>query len=194
MKITRVPTRFMTGVLILFAGGLAALSAQFDARFISLGGQRVHSTRILARFKDQGNPQARAEIAGREGLQLRRHFPVVPGLVCLDQFPGAIPANANAPDVQARTLSARIAILRRSGLFEFVEPDYVFSLQAEPTDTAFADGTLWGLRNVGQNGGVSGADIDAVRAWDITTGSSNVIVAVIDSGIRYTHQDLAANM
>jgi len=33
-----------------------------------------------------------------------------------------------------------------------------------------------------------------VRAWDLTTGSTNVIVAVIDTGIRYTHQDLAAQM
>ena len=66
-----------------------------------------------------------------------------------------------------------------------------------PTSTAdaqFVDGTLWGLRNTGQNGGVAGVDIDAVRAWDVTTGSTNVIVAVIDTGIRYTHQDLHAQM
>lgn len=63
-----------------------------------------------------------------------------------------------------------------------------------PTDGAFTTGTLWGLRNTGQNGGVSGADIDVVRAWDLTTGSTDVIVAVIDTDIRYTHIDLSAQM
>src|SRR5207249_11675491 len=73
-------------------------------------------------------------------------------------------------------------------------PDYIMNLTAPPTDAAFADGTLWGLRNVGQNGGAVGADVGAVQAWNITTGSPDVIVAVVDSGIRYTHQDLATRM
>jgi len=91
-------------------------------------------------------------------------------------------------------IEARIEELRKTGLFATVEPDYVVQHCALPSDEAFVDGRLWGLRNTGQSGGVSGADIEVVPAWEQTTGSANVVVAIIDTGIRYTHRDLAANM
>ena len=61
-----------------------------------------------------------------------------------------------------------------------------------PNDPRFGD--LWGLHNTGQAGGTADADIDASEAWDITTGSSGVVVGIIDTGIEYTHEDLAANI
>ncbi|MBF0314525.1 MAG: S8 family serine peptidase [Oligoflexia bacterium] len=64
-----------------------------------------------------------------------------------------------------------------------------------PSDPMFAK--LWGLKNLGNNSprkGVVGADIDALRAWEITKGSRDIKIAVIDTGIDYTHQDLSANM
>ena len=71
------------------------------------------------------------------------------------------------------------------------EPDYLMHLMSVPNDPKF--GSLWGLRNQGQTGGTAGADIDATLAWDLITGSNNVKVAVIDTGMDYTHPDLAAN-
>ena len=78
---------------------------------------------------------------------------------------------------------------RASGLVEFAEPDYKLQALVTPNDPQFINGTQWALRNSS-----SGRDIHAVEAWDTSSSASNIIVAVIDTGIRYTHQDLAANM
>jgi subtilisin family serine protease len=93
------------------------------------------------------------------------------------------------------TVESLVAKYRQSGLVEFAEPDYIRHLDlTSPNDPLFLDGTLWGLNNYGQSGGTAHADIDAPRAWDVLTTASNVVVAVLDTGIRYTHEDLAANM
>lgn len=63
-----------------------------------------------------------------------------------------------------------------------------------PNDYYFGGGYLWGLHNTGQAGGTYDADIDAPEAWAITTGSQDVIIAVIDSGVDYTHPDLKNNV
>ncbi|GEP45994.1 S8 family serine peptidase [Brevifollis gellanilyticus] len=72
------------------------------------------------------------------------------------------------------------------------ERDYLVFPSLFPNDTSFSQ--LWGLNNTGQTGGSVDADIDAPEAWDITTGSREVVVGVIDTGVDRTHPDLAANM
>ena len=85
-----------------------------------------------------------------------------------------------------------IAAYVESGTVEFAEPDFIVSALVTPNDPQFT--SLWGLHNTGQNGGTNDADIDAPEAWNITQGSDSVIIAVIDTGVDYTHPDLAANI
>jgi subtilisin family serine protease len=74
----------------------------------------------------------------------------------------------------------------------YAEPNYkIYFDSTFPDDTRFDE--LWGMHNTGQTGGTEDADIDAPEAWDIAT-DSDVIVAVIDSGVDYDHIDLANNM
>ena len=62
----------------------------------------------------------------------------------------------------------------------------------QPNDPMFKD--QWALDNNGQGGGKEKADLSALKAWLKTQGSTDVVVAVLDSGVDYTHPDLVANM
>lgn len=74
----------------------------------------------------------------------------------------------------------------------YAEPNYIVNIQTTPNDPNFSE--LWGLHNTGQAGGTVDADIDAPESWDVQTGSNNVVIAVIDTGVDYNHPDLAANI
>ena len=96
---------------------------------------------------------------------------------------------------QDRTYEQVQATVKTLRGFEFVEPNFVFQLEATPDDPLY--GYEYALNNTGATPlGASkvDADIDAPEAWDVTTGSGDVVVGVVDSGVDYTHPDLAANM
>jgi subtilisin family serine protease len=99
----------------------------------------------------------------------------------------------NRVRLQVELLEDR-SMLNAAGLAAVVgaEPDYIVHTAIIPNDTCF--GSLYGLNNTGQAGGRIDADIDAPEAWDVTTGSTKIVVAVIDTGVDYRHPDLYLNI
>ncbi len=105
---------------------------------------------------------------------------IIPGL-CLVKLP------------EEMSVSEALSAYSQSERFICVSPNFTVQPDAiYPSDNRFFE--LWGLHNTGQFYGIIDADIDMPEAWEIATGSREIIVGVIDSGVDYTHPDLAANM
>jgi subtilisin family serine protease len=98
-------------------------------------------------------------------------------------------AGADAPLLLANALS-------NESIVKYAEPNALQALTFQQFLPQNEPGfqRQWHLQNTGQNGGTVGADVDALGAWAITTGSRNIKIVVIDSGVDIYHPDLAANM
>ncbi len=146
--------------------------------------RRGHRARtFLAKPRTHTGPAALVEVERAEAaerVQLVRAHPRLDGLRTL-QTDGA----SDVLDVIKR--------LRRTGAYDYVEPDYIRTSQASPNDPRFT-ADQWSLQNTGQAGGTAGADINATAAWDLQREAPDVIVAVIDSGVLVSHEDIAANI
>lgn len=181
------------------AGSVSGLDA------VIFNGQEVNALRLMGKLKNEVGGSSRRSTADAlavvkatsPGLAAVAGFSHVRDVVVLELADSLSPSalstkssSATPPPDRTAEIKARIDALMATGLYDYVEPDYVVTVDRTPSDAAFNDGRLWGLRNQG----LTGADIEAIDAWAVTTGSTDVVVAVIDTGIRYTHQDLAANM
>ena len=170
---------FAAGAL-LASGARAAIQPErsddpFTAREIQQG---FRDNVVLAKPRVARRVNAEAE-EQREGMRVRRRWERFGGLRVLELAPGETPAQA-------------IARLRATGRYEYVQPDTIRYATAVPNDASF--NRQWPLSNNGGNNGIVGADIKASAAWDLRTDASSVIVAVIDSGVRLDHPDIAANL
>jgi subtilisin family serine protease len=122
---------------------------------------------------------AKLSDAGRNDVRATRTLGE-DGLVLLSTPKGATFANLHA------------SLKGLNGL-KYIEPDQLLTTSATTTNDPYLS-YEWHLNNTGQSGGTVDADMDVVEAWDLTRGSSAVVVGVIDSGVDYSHPDLAANM
>jgi subtilisin family serine protease len=77
---------------------------------------------------------------------------------------------------------------------DWAEPDIIGQMvkHVVPNDTLFAQ--QWTLDNTGQGRGAPDADVDAAEAWNVTTGSPNVVIAIMDEAVEVSHPDLFFNM
>lgn len=141
----------------------------------------VRGDRILIKPKPDLAAHLITNLHAAEHSRVLRTWPRLGGVQLLQVPPGETPHGL-------------VQKYQRSGLVEYAEPDRMIQLAAVPNDPHYADGSLWGLDNTGQNAGLPDADIDATEAWNVIFSASNIVVAVVDTGVRYTHEDLAANM
>ena len=93
---------------------------------------------------------------------------------------------------QGMSVEGALAVFQADTRVVTAEANYRLMLEGIPNDPRFS--SMYGLNNTAQTGGTNDADIDAPEAWNINTGTRRTIVAVIDTGVDYNHQDLAANM
>jgi subtilisin family serine protease len=159
-----------------------------------------NAAEVLVRFKQGTSVEAIESIAKSHNDEVNDEIEAVKGLAVIEDEDG-LDALAVAEEY------------RRLPEVEYAEPNYDIKLEPEignvshydssaqlterllnnaPNDPMFAQ--QWALNNAGQGGGKAGADISALRAWEKTKGSDKVIVAVLDSGVDYTHTDLINNI
>ena len=150
---------------------------------------------LLVRFKPKPDGKQRTlseknQILNSSGTgSIKRNYKLVQGLTLVK-----LPAKLTVEDALQKFKNTQEII--------YVQPNYIYKnvINSFPNDPCFS--FLWGLNNAGQphpdwwgdlHRGTYDADIDAPEGWNIIT-DSNVIVAVIDTGVDYNHPDLAANM
>ncbi len=184
---TRKRYRYPAGTFAVFL--LLPVSAPVLGQQVSIA-QKVNNMlqsphdpeRLLVRFH-AGTPQAaRDALHADAGAVKIKTYRFVDGLTLVR--------------VPTGDLSAALTSYLSDANVLYAEPDYIGEVAVVPNDTDFS--LLWGMQNTGQtvNGdqGTAGSDIRAVDAWDLWTGDPNFRIAVIDSGVNYTHPDLAANI
>lgn len=148
----------------------------------SLQGQSnaAHRTaELLVRFRTGVSNRDKETIRATHGARKKKDLQGESGIEKLEL----------SPRDDARSVAMQLLL---SGQVEFAEPNFVI----EKDDVIVNDARFneqWALRNTGQNGGQFGSDVNSTGAWKTTTGSKSTVIAVIDSGIDFTHPDLTGN-
>ena len=137
------------------------------------------SPELIVRFRPGTSLDKIRETAAINNDRLTDEIESVPGLTVIDDLDDADAAQT------AAEYAERADVL-------YAELNHAIALDAPmPNDPFFSE--QWALNNPREDSGLR-ADLDAVAAWTTTTGSDEVVVAVIDSGVDYRHPDLDANM
>ena len=163
--------RLPTWIVASFAVLLLALPAGAGAGAAEPGGPTAPGsasvTRVIVRFAADASSQERADMRAAADVKRDATLPVR-GLELVDPEPGV-------------SVSAAVADLERLDGVVYAEPDHVVRQTAVPNDPLLS--YEWDM-----------SAIRAPEAWDVTTGSPQVTVAVVDTGIDASHPDLSPNL
>jgi subtilisin family serine protease len=185
-------------LIILFAGFISTLLASailapadtgFNAGVLSkdedkLDGPGYADGEVLVKFERGIGIEDVNTFTDSFSIDVARHFKAI------SRIKGQVYALLKS---KVQTTRQMLEIMTSNSDVVDASPNYrVYADSVLPNDPRFNE--LWGLHNTGQTGGTPDIDIDAPEAWEKNTGSTDVIVAVIDTGIDYNHPDLASNM
>ena len=150
---------------------------------------------VLVRFRPGLSAERVRDIAERLNDRVEDEIEAVEGLHSIDDLDDAsadavVGEYAALPEVLYAERNDTISLWPRRG--ESIRGRFAAAPSAGPNDPLF--GEQWALTNGGDRGGKDKADISALDAWAKTRGSRTVVVAVLDSGVDYTHLDLAGNI
>ena len=123
---------------------------------------------VLVKFKTNTASAMRSMMNVHAGTQVMKHYPLI------DVYRMKLSSGKKVSDVLA-------TYAQRKDIVEYAEPNYMVKAQIIPNDTYF--GNLWGM-----------STIQAPAAWNIGTGTREIVIGVIDTGVDYTHADLADNI
>jgi len=159
------------------------------AEEVAIAEARAHGRpEVLVKFKSGVSMDAIDALSARFNDQVEDRIENAPGWIAIDDLDDA----NSAATVREYLLLPEV---------EYAEENFEISLSEAvdssivpvfPRDPQFIE--QWALANSGQRGGKEGADISAPLAWGVTTGSQEVVVAVLDTGVDYKHEDLEPNM
>ena len=153
---------------------------------------------VLVKFRPNVNWTDIKKLAAKNNDRVEDEIESVKGLVSIDDLDNASP---EAVAAQYGLMSDVVLYAEPNFKIEFDDPKETAASKdsllrdydsSQPNDPKFEE--QWALNNLGQNGGKQKADIDALKAWLKTRGSNKIVVAVLDSGVDYTHTDLIGNI
>ena len=208
-------------LLILVTACLAAASCQKEvgladesplAPVVRLGDEVV-SNAVLVKFALVPDEAALQELEAAQGVSLQRVFPSTPGREALerrfglDRWYEAVLPEAEKLDVKVRDLARERAleVVEYESVARKETDGQVWPLTRAATRAAtdlFNDpelGNQWNYRNQGSaafsKNVVAGADVNVNDVWaTLCAGDPDIIVAVVDEGVKYDHPDLKDNM
>ena len=174
--------------LLFFSGGVAAIELQTKGKPQNAPSARIEDLKpyvpgeILVKYRTSANIAVESDLQSLHGLAAKKKLPAIGTTVY--KLP------------QGMDVQTALTLLKDDPQVAYAEPNYYARPTANPNDPSFP--VQWGLNNTGQAvlgvSGVPDADINGPEAWNLTTGHSSIVIAVIDTGVDILHPDIKPNL